>query len=187
MKNKKIKSIKLAKDYRGLYREVLKGTVLEKYSNAYLPDIWRHGDIISFYETQILNNETGLFEIEYEDEHFEYVPTTYSRGITDVLNERNKDFLNKLADWCDEKYKPANNFNMFFILNEYSSLDNKQNLRIVELEKILSADCCISCECIGIKLNSVGSARLFVSELNREENKEAKEYYINLLKSRRLM
>lgn len=99
MENKKIKSVKLAKDYRTHTREYLKGTVLTNNGRY-----WGVPDKLTFHIDDIINCDTGLFEIEYKDEHFEYVPTTYSRGITDVLNERNKDFLNKLADWCDAKF-----------------------------------------------------------------------------------
>ena len=73
MENKKIKSVKLAKDYRTAIKEILKGQELYYYNNYWTDacNIFEKGNV-SFHKSEILENKTGLFEIEYEDEHFEY-------------------------------------------------------------------------------------------------------------------
>ena len=181
--NKKIKSVKLAKDYRTQFCEIKAGAVLER--NVSNPEYFLLNSqtvqgvnyaTTSFFERDMLDCKTGLFEIEYEEEeeHFEYPPKadSYSQGIADVLDLYYKKFLNALADWCDEKY-PAFKVDIIIGYKNYEGM-----LAMTEAFRHY---------CFGtIKLNNYESASLFISELNRKENEAVREYYIELLKSGRL-
>ena len=71
--NKKIKSVKLAKDYRTQFCEIKAGTVfIQNLSNSdvfiqknYSKEIYNFANG-SFLKKDILECKTGLFEIEYE-------------------------------------------------------------------------------------------------------------------------
>jgi len=168
--NKKIKSVKLAKDYRTLITEIKAGAYLS-LNNGY----WGINATI-FPIDAIINCKTGLFEFEYEqeDEHFEYSEKadSYSQVIVDTLDIYYKKFLNALADWCEKKYPVF----VVDILIGYNSFE--EMLTVSKANKDYHYGT--------IKLNNYDSTNLFISELNREENKAVKEYFINLLKSGRL-
>ena len=184
--NKKIKSVKLAKDYRTQFCEIKAGTVfIQNLSNSdvfiqknYSKEIYNFANG-SFLKKDILECKTGLFEIEYEEEeHFEYQEKLYSadKNFVDAVinadNLKNKNFLNALADWCDEKYINKGEDYYAVYRNSYNDINITYS----------NIDICY----IGLKFDSFESAMLFLSELDRAENKAAKEYYIELLKSRRL-
>lgn len=186
MENKKIKSVKLAKDYRTAIKEILKGQQLYYYnhywSDAY--NVFEKGNV-SFHESEVSENKTGLFEIEYYNEHFEYHEKLYSadKNFVDAVinadNLKNKNFLNALADWCDEK----------FIIKGFkpTKLENPCVITYNQFSDALEwAYKIINRHSGNLVLNSNESAQLFIAELNRNENKAVKEYFINLLKSERL-
>lgn len=167
--NKKIKSVKLAKDYRTAHTEVTKGQTLAE--SNYYPNSWVIKDTKGydkfFHRSDIENNNTGLFEVEYEDEHFEFTGLPVSDYDSFFKNH-----LNALADWCEEKY-PAFKVDIIIGYKNYEGM-----LAMTEAFRHY---------CFGtIKLNNYESASLFISELNRKENEAVREYYIELLKSGRL-
>lgn len=175
--NKKIKSVKLAKDYRTAETEIKAGKKLFS-EGEYFCVTDTEGRANFFNINKINNCTTGLFEIEYEDEHFEYKEKLYSadKNFVDAVinadNLKNKNFLNALADWCDEKYINKGEDYYAVYRNSYNDINITYS----------NIDICY----IGLKFDSYESAMLFLSELDRTENKAAKEYYIELLKSRRL-
>ena len=181
MENRKIKSVKLAKDYRTANKEILKGQQLYYY-NHYWNDaynVFEKGNV-SFHESEVSENKTGLFEIEYYNEHFEYheklnsADKNFIDAVVNAENQKNKDFLNQLADWCDAKCK-------FYDINKHFliALCGNNGLRSCTVSEWL-------CGYGMILFNSFESAELFLSELSRDENKEVREYFINLPKSKRL-
>ena len=182
--NKKIKSVKLAKDYRTADIEIKAGTELFPEGEDYCV-IDTEGRANFFNINKINNCTTGLFEIEYEDEHFEYKEKLYSadKNFVDAVinadNLKNKNFLNALADWCDEK----------FIIKGFkpTKLENPCVITYNQFSDALEwAYKIINRHSGNLVLNSNESAQLFIAELNRNENKAVKEYFINLLKSERL-
>ena len=73
---KKIKSVKLAKDFRTAKDEMLQGRLLRKVGGYHFkPDAadnkyisgWKIGEYF-FVNSEITDNKTGLFDIEYESE-----------------------------------------------------------------------------------------------------------------------
>ena len=62
MNDREIKSVRLAKDYRTHTREYLKGTVLTNNGRY-----WGVPDKLTFHIDDIINCDTGLFEIEYKE------------------------------------------------------------------------------------------------------------------------
>lgn len=183
--NKKIKSVKLAKYYRTQFKEIKAGTVLKQsQSNPeyfLVDDKTEEGINYSvtsfFHKKDILECNTGLFEVEYEDEHFKYSEKadSYSQGIVDTLDIYYKKFLNALADWCDR-----NNY----INDTYKILIGYNNCKNILTKSEAHSD---YTNYGTICLNSYTSANLFIDEINREENKAVKEYYIEMLKSKRLV
>ena len=182
--NKKIKSVKLAKDYRTAETEIKAGKKLFSEGD-YFCVTDTEGRANFFNINKINNCTTGLFEIEYEDEHFEYKEKLYSadKNFVDAVinadNLKNKNFLNALADWCDEK----------FIIKGFkpTKLENPCVITYNQFSDALEwAYKIINRHSGNLVLNSNESAQLFIAELNRNENKAVKEYFINLLKSERL-
>lgn len=100
---KKIKSVKLAKDYRDDERETLKGTILlkEENGNGWLMDGY-------YYSVKdIENNNTRLFQIEYESEHFELVVPSFEeldKGYVSLATEIIP------AHTCDKEFLENNFF-----------------------------------------------------------------------------
>ena len=175
--NKKIKSVKLAKDYRTQFCEIKAGAVLER--NVSNPEYFLLNSqtvqgvnyaTTSFFERDMLDCKTGLFEIEYEKEDEHFVFTGYPVCDYNIFF---KNYLNALADWCDEKYINKGEDYYAVYRNSYNDINITYS----------NIDICY----IGLKFDSYESAQLFIAELNREQNKAVKEYFINLLKSERLI
>ncbi len=164
---RKIKSVKLAKEFNNGVQFVEKGTFLLKGGDDTTYYIKQVNTInLYFVEIDIRANKTGLFEIEYEPEGFEF-----KHYKTDYLI---KDELNRLADWCDGQCGNDECSNVIY----FNTKDNKLTIgtypngfNFIE---------------IGLKFNSQQSASLFITELNKPGNSEYKEYFINLLKQTRL-
>lgn len=181
--NKKIKSVKLAKDYRTQFCEIKAGAVLER--NVSNPEYFLLNSqtvqgvkyaTTSFFERDMLDCKTGLFEIEYEEEDEHFVFTGYPVCDYNIFF---KNYLNALADWCDEK----------FIIKGFkpTKLENPCVITYNQFSDALEwAYKIINRHSGNLVLNSNESAQLFIAELNRNENKAVKEYFINLLKSERL-
>lgn len=68
---KKIKSVKLAKEYCTECQKIDSGTHLTKLGNSSWWGVRDAGGTV-FRENAIIINKTGLFEIEYEEEHWQY-------------------------------------------------------------------------------------------------------------------
>jgi hypothetical protein len=165
---KTIKSVKLANDFNNGVRKVSKEVLgvetygsLSHYGNNYKFD--DGSNIVSFAKGEVIDNKTGLFQIEYEDEGFEWNKRIYS------YNEI-RDFLNALADWCDAKFP--------------EKIDGWYNIYLCN-EALNTTKLFYSYD-IGIKLNNIKSTNLFLSELNRPEFATYKAEYIKMLKSNRL-
>jgi len=65
---KKIKSVKLAKDYRTSNFEFVSGTELKIKNQGCLNESWVIDCFKSFSTLDVTQNKTGLFDIEYEPE-----------------------------------------------------------------------------------------------------------------------
>ena len=166
---RKIKLVKLNKEFNnGKYNKAI-GTPLE-YQQFY--DLYKlhfcGQDACYFTEEDINKNTAGLFTIEYEPEGFELKRyTEYGFLDYDSFMERE---LNRLADWCDGQSKEDDRYGIIGMMCgiELSHYGN---------EKYFYQ---------GLKFNSCQSANLFITELNKPENSNYKNYFIELLKKTRL-
>ena len=166
---RKIKLVKLNKEFNnGKYNKAI-GTPLE-YQQFY--DLYKlhfcGQDACYFTEEDINKNTAGLFAIEYEPEGFELKRyTEYGFLDYDSFMERE---LNRLADWCDGQSKEDDRYGIIGMMCgiELSHYGN---------EKYFYQ---------GLKFNSCQSANLFITELNKPENSNYKNYFIELLKKTRL-
>ncbi len=168
---RKIKLVKLNKEFNnGKYNKAI-GTPLE-YQQFY--DLYKlhfcGQDACYFTEEDINKNTAGLFAIEYEPEGFEfshfplYADGTYNK-------QRMERELNRLDDWCDgqsEKDLPREYFVEYDDISLLTDWAHDQYFRH------------------GLKFNSNDSASLFITELNKPENSDYKNYFIELLKKTRL-
>jgi len=180
---RKIKSVKTKLLYTAGFEIIPIGT--EGWKEA---DLWRftsNFSTVSCSEEWILKRES-LFAIEYEPEGFEFVlfpkdveftayrhteyavyPKTYVFNINLIANSE----LNRLADWCDgqsEKDLPREYFVEYDDISLLTDWAHDQYFRH------------------GLKFNSNDSASLFITELNKPENSDYKNYFIELLKKTRL-
>ena len=166
---RKIKLVKLNKEFNnGKYNKAI-GTPLE-YQQFY--DLYKlhfcGQDACYFTEEDINKNTAGLFTIEYEPGKFELKRyTEYGFLDYDSFMERE---LNRLADWCDGQSKEDDRYGIIGMMCgiELSHYGN---------EKYFYQ---------GLKFNSCQSANLFITELNKPENSNYKNYFIELLKKTRL-
>ena len=166
---RKIKSVKLAKEFNNGVIEAGINTLViffQKQDRYYIDDT---GFDYPFTENQIRENKTRLFDIEYEPEGFELKRyTEYGFLDYDSFMERE---LNRLADWCDgqsEKDLPREYFVEYDDISLLTDWAHDQYFRH------------------GLKFNSNDSASLFITELNKPENSDYKNYFIELLKKTRL-
>ena len=166
---RKIKSVKLAKEFNNGVIEAGINTLViffQKQDRYYIDDT---GFDYPFTENQIRENKTRLFDIEYEPEGFELKRyTEYGFLDYDSFMERE---LNRLADWCDgqsEKDLPREYFVEYDDIILLTDWTHDQYFRH------------------GLKFNSNDSASLFITELNKPENSDYKNYFIELLKKTRL-
>ena len=165
---RKIKSVKLAKEFNNGVIEAGINTLViffQKQDRYYIDDT---GFDYPFTENQIRENKTRLFDIEYEPEGFELKRyTEYGFLDYDSFMERE---LNRLADWCDGQSKEDDRYGIIGMMCgiELSHYGN---------EKYFYQ---------GLKFNSCQSANLFITELNKPENSNYKNYFIELLKKTRL-
>ncbi len=170
---RKIKSVKLAKEFNnGVSIAEAGSKVIKDFNNT---GYWYVVLTSSTFQSKwyfpkecVAENRTGLFAIEYEPEGFELKRyTEYGFLDYDSFMERE---LNRLADWCDgqsednrnHKYSVAMQGNKFAYYS-HSTYSHQ-----------------------GLKFCSEKSAELFITELNKPENSDYKNYFINLLKKTRL-
>ena len=168
---RKIKSVKLAKEFNNGVQFVEKGTTLLKggdYATYYIKQV--NNINLYFAEIDIIENRTGLFTIEYEPEGFELKRyTEYGFLDYDSFMERE---LNRLADWCDGQCEGNDCHYMITCRARTESFDiNRYSMNMIHH---------------GLKFNSNDSASLFITELNKPENSNYKKYFIELLKKTRL-
>ena len=176
---RKIKSVKLNKEFNnGVFNKAI-GTHLE-YQQFYGMYKLNYDGVNACYYTEedINKNTAGLFTIEYELEGFEF--KKFLEGFE--FKKFNEDFpeiyfcsqLNRLADWCDrQSEKDKDEAILYFAI--YANPKNE--LKISSFMFTINQ---------GLKFNSQQSANLFISELNKPENSDYKNYFINLLKKTRL-
>ena len=173
---RKIKSVKLAKEFNNGEAYAKIGTELNISSNIGS----NHYCLILSTEVKwcfalktVIENMTGLFTIEYEPEGFEF------KQFFPMINFNNKlmnnteaiSELNRLADWCDgqsAKDLPREYFVEYDDISLLTDWAHDQYFRH------------------GLKFNSNDSASLFITELNKPENSDYKNYFIELLKKTRL-
>jgi len=160
MKNRKIKSVTLAKTYRDIHCEMQKGYKLFQTTDGN----WTIG-VYTIDESLIVENKTGLFSIEFEDEHWEDVYRV------DGIKQNAR--LNDLADWCEGKCEDVKDATYYLIsYNNNPPALTYDNWEFTTLQ--------------GMKFKSYKSAGLFISELSRSENKELYNYFVELLRKDRL-
>jgi hypothetical protein len=172
---RKIKSVKLAKEFNnGVSIAEAGSKVIKDFNNT---GYWYVVLTSSTFQSKwyfpkecVAENRTGLFAIEYEPEGFELKRyTEYGFLDYDSFMERE---LNRLADWCDGQSEKDEDKLYFEIVNtEESKLDIA--IYIFTYHQ-------------GLKFHSEKSADLFLSELNKPENSNYKNYFIELLKKTRL-
>ena len=173
---RKIKLVKLNKEFNnGKYNKAI-GTPLEyqQFYGLYKLHFCRQ-DACYFTEEDINKNTAGLFAIEYEPEGFEF------KQFFPMINFNNKlmnnteaiSELNRLADWCDGQSK-EDKYHHYMITCDVRM--EKLNINRYSMEMIHQ----------GLKFNSHISANLFITELNKPENSNYKNYFIELLKKTRL-
>lgn len=112
-----------------------------------------------------------LIAIEYEPEGFEFSHFPFYANVSYYKQLIEKE-LNRLADWCDGQSEKDEDKLYFEIVNTEES---KLNIAIY-----------IFTYHQGLKFHSEKSADLFLSELNKPENSNYKNYFIELLKKTRL-
>ena len=170
---RKIKSVKLAKEFNnGVSIAEAGSKVIKDFNNT---GYWYVVLTSSTFQSKwyfpkecVAENRTGLFAIEYEPEGFELKRyTEYGFLDYDSFMERE---LNRLADWCDGQSKEDDRYGIIGMMCgiELSHYGN---------EKYFYQ---------GLKFNSCQSANLFITELNKPENSNYKNYFIELLKKTRL-
>lgn len=171
---RKIKSVKLAKEFNnGVSIAEAGSKVIKDFNNT---GYWYVVLTSSTFQSKwyfpkecVAENRTGLFAIEYEPEGFELKRyTEYGFLDYDSFMERE---LNRLADWCDgqsEKDLPREYFVEYDDISLLTDWAHDQYFRH------------------GLKFNSNDSASLFITELNKPENSDYKNYFIELLKKTRL-
>jgi hypothetical protein len=124
---RKIKSVKLAKDYRQENSEYLAGTILHKKGNE---SYWRFPD--EWYpmnENIILENRTGLFEIEYEKEEFEKGDIVKNERITvivtneDGTSEYGNSFAGVVIKGCESF--PFGMYSTTWLQSKFKKTDDK--------------------------------------------------------------
>lgn len=174
---RKIKSVKLNKEFNnGVFNKAI-GTHLEYQQFYGLYKLNYDGVNACYYTEEDINKNTaGLFAIEYEPEGFEFVsfPQTVIFNNKLIINTKAISELNRLADWCDgQSEKDKDEAILFFAI--YANPKNE--LKISSFMFTINQ---------GLKFNSQKSAKLFLSELNKPENSDYKNYFIELLKKTRL-
>lgn len=167
----KIKSVRLKKDWQTFNEFAPKGTELQ-YNYIYdvfeLSPKMRKEVNTRTYQFKSTLIDSDWFEVEYESEDFD------GSGIT-----RKTDWINRLADWCDEKHKnsPSGRHYVYTFFNEYY---NKDCLSVRGL-------CEIGWEYkLALELNSYDSANEFIKEISKTKNKVYYDFLVNKLKSGRL-
>ena len=171
---RKIKSVKLAKEFNnGVSIAEAGSKVIKDFNNT---GYWYVVLTSSTFQSKwyfpkecVAENRTGLFAIEYEPEGFELKRYT-EYGFLDYDSFMEKE-LNRLADWCDgqsEKDLPREYFVEYDDISLLTDWAHDQYFRH------------------GLKFNSNDSASLFITELNKPENSDYKNYFIELLKKTRL-
>jgi hypothetical protein len=166
---RKIKSVKLSNDWRDKTHYILAGTKLTNNNTSY----WWLADTISIHEDEIREDKTNLFNIEYEPEGFEFVPFG-TRGFSGVFDfdKLVKSELNRLANWCDGQCGDCGYSYMIYYCNNTERFNmNSYSSGMIHQ---------------GFKFNSQQSVELFITELSKSKNAEYKNYFINLLKAKRL-
>jgi len=165
---RKIKSVKTKLLYTAGFEIIPIGT--EGWKEA---DLWRftsNFSTVSYSEEWILKRES-LFAIEYEPEGFEFshFPFYANDSCNKQLIEKE---LNRLADWCDgQSEESSNTMYTGMYINENDELKKSSYMFTIYQ---------------GLKFNSQKSAELFTKELNKPENSDYKNYFIELLKKTRL-
>ena len=166
---RKIKSVKLAKEFNNGEGYAKIGAELNTLGGNHYYLRLSTGLKWYFAVKTVIENMTGLFVIEYEPEGFELKRyTEYGFLDYDSFMERE---LNRLADWCDgqsEKDLPREYFVEYDDISLLTDWAHDQYFRH------------------GLKFNSNDSASLFITELNKPENSDYKNYFIELLKKTRL-
>ena len=163
---RKIKSVKTKLLYTAGFEIIPIGTEGWKES-----DLWHFTSNFStvHYSEEWILAHKDIFAIEYEPEGFELKKyTEYGFIDYDSFMERE---LNRLADWCDgqsEKDLPREYFVEYDDISLLTDWAHDQYFRH------------------GLKFNSNDSASLFITELNKPENSNYKNYFIELLKKTRL-
>jgi hypothetical protein len=170
---KKIKSVKLAKDYRTEIQENLIGDKLKIKNEGCCNEKWVLNPFKVFTTYDVRQNRTGLFDIEYEPEEPRFEFHQFCSQIPygkDVVEKINTTEFNRFVQWCRETMGQViyNKDNVLW----YVIYDR-------EIEK-LKADSWYSMFG-GVKFHNRGSANLFLKELTRPENRSWYDWYIKQL------
>lgn len=112
------------------------------------------------------NRLTSTDQTQSKPEEFRFVPYQRTLGSQQFVNKE----LNKLADWCDAQYEKVDKRNNSIAL-ENNCFETYASHPFAHM---------------GIKFNSGESATMFIKELNKVENEGYKQYFIRLLKEKRL-
>lgn len=113
------------------------------------------------------NRLTSTDQTQSKPEEFRFVPYQRTLGSQQFINKE----LNKLADWCDAQCEPDSNAAIHSVSYENNMLTNYSS-------NVYTHFC--------LKFNSRNSATMFIRELNKIENEGYKQYFIRLLKEKRL-
>lgn len=167
---RKIKSVKTKELYKNGFETVAIGK--EGWKEADLWHFTSNFSTVHYSEEWILAHK-GLFTIEYEPEGFEF--STYGTrgfgGVYDFDKLVNSE-LNRLADWCDgQSEKSISHYMVYYDASTESFYINFYSMDMIHQ---------------GLKFCSEKSAELFITELNKPENSDYKNYFIELLKKTRL-
>lgn len=168
---KKIVSVKTKLDYHFKFNIIPAGTPgIKEYSNWN----WYHlKKLIMSNTDEYIRANTEWFDFKEESYEFKFKPFS---ELQDSLCF-NKDLmiyeLNRLADWCDANNEK--NKSVLYYMIYYNT--NNNELQQSSYSYLYNP---------GIKLNSLGSAELFISELNKPENLDYKNYFVGLLRKPRL-
>ena len=177
---RKIKSVKLAKEFNnGVSIAEAGSKVIKDFNNT---GYWYVVLTSSTFQSKwyfpkecVAENRTGLFAIEYEPEGFEFKQFFRMINFNNKLMNNTEAIseLNRLADWCDGQSK-EDKYHHYMITCDVRM--EKLNINRYSMEMIHQ----------GLKFNSHISANLFIAELNKPENSNYKNYFIELLKKTRL-
>lgn len=168
---KKIVLVKTKLDYYSGFNVIPAGTPGIKGR-----DIWewnKFNRVVMCYSDESIRANPEWFDFKEESDEFKFKPF---RELYDsiCLNKYLIIYeLNRLADWCDANSKK--NESVLYYMIYYNS--NNFELQQSSYSYLYNP---------GIKLNSLKSAELFISELNKLENLDYKNYFVDLLRKPRL-